>query len=66
MRTGECLTLLWSRESFRKRVVEKLFKFQSCSLRNVSQLATSPDFKPVVNHRERCAEVPWVKASGTT
>jgi hypothetical protein len=43
-----------------------LSRTQSCSLRNVSQLARSPDFKPVVNHRERCAEVPWVKASGTT
>jgi hypothetical protein len=54
------------REKVSERVVEKLSKFQSCSVRNVSQLATSPDFKPVVNHRERCAEVPWVKASGTT
>jgi hypothetical protein len=25
---------------------------QICSERNVSQLAISPDFKPVVNHRE--------------
>ena len=32
----------------------------------VLQLATSPDFKPVVNHCERCAEVPWVNESGTT
>ena len=29
-------------------------------------LATSPDFKPVVNHCERCAELPWVNESGTT
>ena len=39
---------------------------QSCCVRNVSQLATSPDFKPVMNQRVRCAEVPCVKASGTT
>jgi hypothetical protein len=26
----------------------------------------SPDFKPVMNQRVRCAEVPWVKESGTT
>ena len=35
-------------------------------MRNVSQLATSPDFKPVINHCVRCAEVPWVNESGTT
>jgi hypothetical protein len=45
--------------------------FQFCfshiwSARNVSQLATCPDLKPVMNQRVRCAEVPWVKASGTT
>jgi hypothetical protein len=31
---------------------------QSCRVRNVSQLATSPDFKPVMNQRVRCSEVP--------
>ena len=35
-----------------------LSRTQSCSLRNVSQLATVPDFSPVVNHCERCAELP--------
>ena len=39
---------------------------QSCSVRKVSQLETVPDFKPVVNQRVRCADEPWVKASGTT
>jgi hypothetical protein len=39
---------------------------QICSARNVSQLATCPDFRPVVNQRVRCSDVPWVKASGTT
>ena len=43
---------------FRKHVVEKLWKFQNYSLLNVSQLATVPDLSPVVNHRERCADVP--------
>jgi hypothetical protein len=32
----------------------------------VSQLATSPDFSPVMNQRVRCSDEPWVKASGTT
>jgi hypothetical protein len=32
----------------------------------VSQLATSPDFSPVMNQRVRCSNEPWVKASGTT
>jgi hypothetical protein len=32
----------------------------------MSQLATFPDFKPVVNQRVRCAEEPWMNASGTT
>jgi hypothetical protein len=40
--------------------------FKSAQARNVSQLATCPVFKPVMNQRVRCAEVPWVKASGTT
>ena len=40
--------------------------YQSCSVRKVSQLGTLPDFKPVMNQRVRCAEEPWVKASGTT
>jgi len=40
--------------------------YQSCSVRKVSQLETVPDFKPVMNQRARCAEEPWVKASGTT
>ena len=35
-------------------------------MRNVLQLDTSPDFKPVMNHCVRCAEVPWVNESGTT
>ncbi len=39
---------------------------QSCGARNVSQLATSPDFRPFTNQRVRCAEEPCVKASGTT
>jgi hypothetical protein len=39
---------------------------QSCGARNVSQLATSPDFRPLMNQRVRCAEEPCVKASGTT
>jgi len=39
---------------------------QSCSVRKVSQLETVPDFKPIVNQRVRCADEPWVKASGTT
>ncbi len=33
---------------------------------NVSQADTLPSLKPVVNQRWRCAEEPWVKASGTT
>ena len=32
----------------------------------VSQLASDPDFNPAVNQRVRCAEEPWVNASGTT
>ena len=40
--------------------------YYSCSARKVSQLPTLPAFKPVMNQRERCAEVPWVNASGTT
>ena len=33
---------------------------------NVSQLSTFPDFSPFMNQRVRCADEPWVKASGTT
>lgn len=32
---------------------------------NVSQLLISPEAKPALNHRERCAELPWVNESGT-
>ena len=32
----------------------------------VSQAGTLPCLKPVENQRLRCAEVPWVKESGTT
>ena len=32
----------------------------------VSQLASDPDLNPAVNQRVRCAEEPWVNASGTT
>ncbi len=39
---------------------------QSCAALNVSQLASDPDFNPVVNQRVRCSAEPWVKASGTT
>src|SRR6516162_2471332 len=35
---------------------------QSGSVRNVLQVATSPDFKPVMNQRVRCPEVPCVNA----
>jgi hypothetical protein len=35
-----------------------LAAIQGCCVRKVSQLATSPDFKPVVNHWVRCADVP--------
>jgi hypothetical protein len=48
------------------RVWISLVGHQSSGVRKVSQLATSPDFKPVMNQRVRCAEVPWVNASGTT
>ena len=41
-------------------------RHQSCGVRKVSQLATSPDFKPDMNHRVRSADVPCVNASGTT
>ena len=40
--------------------------FYSCWALNVSQLASSPDFRPATNQRVRCAEDPCVKASGTT
>ena len=36
---------------------------QGSAVRNVLQLDTSPDFKPVMNQRVRCAEVPWVNES---
>ena len=39
---------------------------QSCSVLNVSQSWTRPDFSPVMNQRVRCSDEPWVKASGTT
>src|SRR5579875_2499186 len=39
--------------------------YNACA-RNVSQALMSPDWKPVLNHFTRCAEVPWVKESGTT
>ncbi len=41
-----------------------------CSYRlaalNVSQALRSPDWKPFLNQLARCAEVPWLKLSGTT
>jgi hypothetical protein len=40
--------------------------YQSCGVANVSQLATSPDFRPFMNQRVRCSEEPCVKASGKT
>ena len=43
-----------------------IFVSYSCSARKVSQLATFPDFKPVMNQRVRCSEEPCVNASGTT
>jgi hypothetical protein len=45
-------------KKFRKTYRQNYRKLQNCSLRNVLQLATVPDFRPVVNHCERCAEVP--------
>ena len=39
---------------------------QSGSAWKVSQLATCPDLKPVMNQRARCSDDPCVKASGTT
>ena len=54
---GKYLPLTWR---------SRLQSYQICSARNVSQLPTAPDFNPVINHRTRCAEVPWVNASGTT
>jgi len=36
------------------------------SQRKVSQAAKSPVSKPRRNQLDRCAEVPWVKESGTT
>ena len=38
----------------------------SCSALKVSQACRSPDANPCRNQRTRCAELPWVKASGTT
>ena len=43
-----------------------IFISYSCSALKVSQLATFPDFKPVMNQRVRCSEEPCVNASGTT
>ncbi|OMP13346.1 hypothetical protein COLO4_01853 [Corchorus olitorius] len=39
---------------------------QSALAAKVSQLSTLPLSKPVRNHLTRCAELPWVKESGTT
>jgi Resolvase, N terminal domain len=33
---------------------------------NVSQAESWPESKPFMNQRLRCADVPWVNASGTT
>jgi hypothetical protein len=54
------------RHSQHTRRVKGAGQFQSCSVRKVSQFEVFPDFKPFVNQRVRCAEEPWVKASGTT
>lgn len=32
----------------------------------VSHAANWPEAKPILNQRLRCAELPWVNASGTT
>ena len=39
---------------------------QSDDAAKVLQAETLPSFRPAVNQRCRCAEEPWVKASGTT
>ena len=38
-----------------------IFVSYSCSARKVSQLATFPDFRPVMNQCVRCSEEPCVK-----
>lgn len=38
--------------------------YNACAV-NVSQWAMSPESKPALNQRIRCAEVPWVNESGT-
>ena len=38
--------------------------YSDCAL-NVLQLLMSPEAKPALNQRWRCAEVPWVNESGT-
>src|SRR6516225_2392459 len=54
------------RSGWRSAPPRRIGGHQSCSVRKVSQLETVPPFRPVVNQRVRCAEEPWVKASGTT
>jgi hypothetical protein len=39
---------------------------QSCRAWKVLQASTLPESMPRLNQRTRCAEVPWVKESGTT
>ena len=41
-------------------------QFPSSGVLNVSQSDSLPDAKPRLNQRTRCAEVPWLKLSGTT
>lgn len=44
------------------RLASRSYKFDAA---NVSQLLMSPEAKPALNQRERCADVPCVKESGT-
>ena len=46
--------------------VRFVYAHSRCAAAKVLQADTLPSFKPVVNQRWRCAEEPWVKASGTT
>ena len=51
--------------NIRKNFVGRLLDYSDCA-ENVSQAESSPELKPFMNHRLRCAEVPCVNASGTT
>jgi hypothetical protein len=65
VRRGGSTTFWCSSSVFGIRHFQSPASYQK-SVAKVLQSEILPEFKPFKNQRLRCAEVPWVKASGTT